>query len=107
MGLASTAMTFSDEERAELIAALALTADIVGLLLKQLDLLLDARDSGRVLTEAEAVQIRQHSAIWHQQLEKLRLRLTGLTIEPPTRVQWSAAGENVGAIDLSIEERCQ
>ena len=42
-----------------------------------------------------------------QQLDKLRSRLTGLTIEPPTRVQWSAAGENVGAIDLSIEERCQ
>jgi hypothetical protein len=63
---------------------LALTADIVGLLLKQLDLLLDARDSGRVLTEAEAVQIRQHSAIWHQKSEKLRSRLTGLTIVAPT-----------------------
>ena len=87
MGLASTAMTFSDEERAELIAALSLTADMVGILLKQLDLLLDARDSGRVVTDAEAAQIRQHSAIWHQQLEKLRLRLTGLTIETPIRVQ--------------------
>ena len=88
MGLASTAMTFSDEERAELIAALSLTADMVGILLKQLDLLLDARDSGRVVTDAEAAQIRQHSTIWHQQqLDKLRSRLTGLTIEPPTRVQ--------------------
>jgi len=77
------------------------------MLLKQLALLLDARDSGRTLTDAEATQIREHSAIWHQQLDKLRSRLTGLTIEPPTRVQWSAAGENVGAIDLSIEERCQ
>jgi hypothetical protein len=77
------------------------------MLLKQLALLLDARDSGRTLTDAEATQIREHSSIWHQQLDKLRSRLTGLTIEPPTRVQWSAAGENVGAIDLSIEERCQ
>ena len=87
MGLTSTAMTFSDEERAELIAALSLTADMVGILLKQLDLLLDARDSGRVLTDSEAAQIREHSAIWHQQLEKLRSRLTGLTIQSPTRVQ--------------------
>jgi len=80
-------MTFSGEERAELMAALSLTADMVGILLKQLDLLLDARESGRTLTDAEASQIREHSAIWHQQLDKLRSRLTGLTIEPPTRVQ--------------------
>ena len=32
-------MTFSDEERAELIAALSFTADMVGILLKQLDLI--------------------------------------------------------------------
>ena len=80
-------MTFRDEERAELMAALSLTADMVGILLKQLDRLLDARDSGRTVTDAEASQIREHSAIWHQQLDKLRSRLTGLTIEPPTRVQ--------------------
>ena len=80
-------MTFSGEERAELMAALSLTPDMVGILLKQLDLLLDARESGRTLTDAEASQIREHSAIWHQQLDKLRSRLTGLTIEPPTRVQ--------------------
>jgi hypothetical protein len=40
-------VNFSAEERAELSAALSLTADMVGILLKQLDLLLDARDSGR------------------------------------------------------------
>ena len=68
-------MTFSGEERAELMAALSLTADMVGILLKQLDLLLDARESGRTLTDAEASQIREHSAIWHQQLDKLRSRL--------------------------------
>ena len=78
---------FADDERAELIAALSLTADMVGILLKQLDLLLDARDGGRLLTDAEAAQIRDHSAIWRQQLETLRSRLTGLTIQPPTRVQ--------------------
>jgi len=80
-------VSFIDEERAELIAALSLTAEMVGILLKQPDLLLDARDSGRVLTDAEAAQIREHSAIWYQQLDKLRSRLTGLTIQPPTRVQ--------------------
>jgi len=80
-------VSFSDDERAELIAALSLTADMVGILLKQLDLLLDARDSGRTFTDDEAVQIREHSVIWHQQLDKLRSRLTGLTIEPPKRVQ--------------------
>ncbi len=60
---------------------------MVGILLKQLDLLLDARDSGRVLTDAEAAQIREHAAIWRAQLDKLHSRLTGVTIEPPTRVQ--------------------
>ena len=45
-------MSFSDEERAELIAALSLTADMVGILLKQLDPLLDARENGRTLTDA-------------------------------------------------------
>jgi len=53
-------MTFSDEERAELIAALSPTADMLGILLKQLDLLLYSRDRGRVLTDAEAAQIREH-----------------------------------------------
>jgi len=81
------AMSFSDEERAELIAALSLTADMFGIPLKQLDLLLDARDSGRVLTDGEATQIRQNAATWRHQLDKLRSRLTGLTIEPPKRVQ--------------------
>jgi hypothetical protein len=78
---------FRDEERAELIAALSLTADMVGILLKQLELLLDARDNGRAVTDAEAAQIREHVAIWRAQLDKLRSRLTGLTVQPPTRVQ--------------------
>ncbi len=80
-------MTFSDEERAELIAALSLTADMVGILLKQLDLLLNARDEGRPVSDAEAAKIREHVGIWRAQLDKLRSRLTGLTIDPPTRPQ--------------------
>ena len=73
------AMNFRNEERA---------AHIAGMLRKQLDLLLEVRDSSRVPTYGEAAQIRQNSATWrHHQLEKLRCRLTGLTIEPPTRVQ--------------------
>ena len=40
-------MTFSDEERAELIAAVSKTADMVELLLRQIDLLIFAQESGR------------------------------------------------------------
>jgi hypothetical protein len=62
---------FSDEERAELIAALSLTADMVGILLKQLDLLLDARDTGltpnrRVVSDLCGFGISEESASWRR-----------------------------------------
>ena len=50
-------MSFSDEERAELIAAVSKTADMVELLLRQIDLLIFAQESGRRLTDAELKQL--------------------------------------------------
>jgi hypothetical protein len=54
--------------------------------------LLDALDILRVALEASQQtttlqRLREHSALWRRPLEKLRSRLTGLTIEPPTRIQ--------------------
>ena len=80
-------MSFSDEERAELIAALSRTADMVAALLDALDILRVAFEAGRQPTEGDLQRLREHSALWRRQLEKLRSRVSGLTIVPPTRVQ--------------------
>ena len=80
-------MSFTDEERAELIRALRRTADMVGGLLDAIDVLRVALEAGRQPTEGDLQRLREHSALWRRQLEKLRSRLAGLTIEPPTRVQ--------------------
>jgi hypothetical protein len=81
-------VSFSDEERAELIAALSKTADMVELLLRQIDLLIVAQESGRRLTDAEFTQLHDdHQTIWRRDLERLRNRLASLAIEPPTRPQ--------------------
>jgi hypothetical protein len=73
-------MTFSPEDRAELIAALSRTADMVGW---------PSRRVGHSARRAhgDLQRLREHSALWRRQLEKLRSRLSGLTIEPPARVQ--------------------
>jgi hypothetical protein len=80
-------VSFSDEERAELIGALSRTADMVAGLLDALDILRVELEAGRQPTEGDLERLREHSALWRRQLEKVRSRLTGLTIEPPTRVQ--------------------
>ena len=80
-------MTFSDEERAELIAALSRTDDMVEVLLRQIDLLSFAQESGRRLTDPELKQLHGHQTIWRGDLERLRNRLASLTIEPPQRPQ--------------------
>jgi len=80
-------VSFTDEERAELIGALSRTADMVAGLLDALDVLRVDLEAGRQPTEGDMARLREHSALWRRQLEKLRSRLTGLTIEPPTRVQ--------------------
>jgi hypothetical protein len=80
-------VSFSDEERAELIAALTKTAEMVGLLLDALDTLLVAYVAGQQPTAADVERLQDHSALWRQQLDRLKQRLASLTIEPPTRVQ--------------------
>ncbi len=77
-------MSFSDEERAELIGALSRTADMEAGLLEALDILRVALEAGRQPTEGDLERLREHSALWRRQLEKLRSRVSGLTIEPPT-----------------------
>ena len=74
-------MSFSDVERTELIAALSKTADMVELLLRQIDLLIFAQESGRRLTDAELTQLHDHQTIWCGDLERLRNRLASITIE--------------------------
>ena len=80
-------MSFSDEERAELLAALSRTADMVGLLLDALDVLPVSYVAGQQPSAGDVERLTEHSALWRQQLEKLRSRLASLTIEPPTRPQ--------------------
>jgi hypothetical protein len=79
-------VAFTDEERAELIAALSRTAEMVGLLLDALDVLLVSYVAGQQPSTGDVERLIEHSALWRQ-LEKLRSRLASLTIEPPTRVQ--------------------
>jgi hypothetical protein len=81
------AVSVEADERAEFIAALSKTADMVELLLRQIDLLMLAHESGRHLTDAELKELREHQTIWRSDLERLRQRLASVTIEPPTRVQ--------------------
>jgi hypothetical protein len=56
-------------------------------LLDALDILRVALEAGRPATGGHLERRREHSALWRRQLEKLRSRLSGLTIEPPSRVQ--------------------
>ena len=80
-------MSFTDEERAELVAALSRTAEMVGLLLDALDMLLVSYVAGQQPSAGDVERLTEHSALWRQQLETLRSRLARLTIEPPTRPQ--------------------
>jgi hypothetical protein len=77
----------NSEERAEFIAALTKTADMVELLLRQIDLLILAHESERQLTDTKLRQLHEHQTMWRSDLERLRQRLASVTIEPPTRVQ--------------------
>jgi hypothetical protein len=44
-------------------------------------------EAGRPPSAGDLQRLREHSALWRRQLEKLRSRLSGLTIEPSRRVQ--------------------
>jgi hypothetical protein len=80
-------VSVTDEEPAELIAALSGTAEMVGLLLEALDVLLVSYVADQQPSAGDVERLTEHSALWRQQLEKLRSRLASLTIEPPTRPQ--------------------
>ncbi len=75
------------DERAEFIAALSKTADMVQLLLEQIDRLIVVSEAGRRPTDAELQQLREHQILWRGQIERIRQRLASVTIEQPTRVQ--------------------
>ena len=64
-------MTFSTEERAELIGALGRTTEMVGLLLDALDVLLVWYVAGQQPSAGDVERLTEHSALWRQQLEKL------------------------------------
>jgi hypothetical protein len=83
----TSAVGFTDGERAELIGALSNTSEMVGLLLDALDVLLVSSVAGQQPSADDIERLTEHSALWRQQLEKLRSRLASLTIEPPTRPQ--------------------
>jgi hypothetical protein len=68
-------VTFADEERAELIAALSRTAEMVGLLLDALDVLFVSYVAGQQPSAGDVERLTEQSALWRQQLEKLRSRL--------------------------------
>ena len=74
-------------ERAELIAAVTRTSGMVGARLLLVDRIVVGFDEGSQLTAAEVQRLREHSALWREQLERLRQRLASVTLEPPQRVQ--------------------
>jgi hypothetical protein len=43
--------------------------------------------AGQQPAAGDVERLTEHSALWRQQLEKLRSRLASLTIEPPQRPQ--------------------
>ena len=86
VGVADAVIVEADE-RAQLIAAVTRTSEMVGALLDLVERIVVGFDDGRQLTQADVERLREHSTLWRQQLERLRQRLASVTIEPPTRVQ--------------------
>ena len=80
------AVSVEADERAELIAAVTRTSGMVGARLLLVDRIVVGFDEGQ-LTAAEVQRLREHSALWREQLERLRQRLASVTLEPPQRVQ--------------------
>ncbi len=81
------AVSFTDEERAELIAALSLTAGHGGDSAQAAGFAAGRTRQWPSAHGCRSRADREHAAIWRAQLDKLHSRLTGVTIEPPTRVQ--------------------
>ena len=77
-----------ETERAELIAALHQAATFAEALLDLNTRLLDALTTGENRPESEELDpLRAGLSRWREQLATLRLRIAGLTIEPPERMQ--------------------
>jgi hypothetical protein len=69
------------DERAEFIAALSKAADMVKLLLRQIDLLISGYESGASADRRWTQAASRASAIWRRDLERLRQRLASVMIE--------------------------
>jgi hypothetical protein len=80
-------MSFSDEQCADLVAALTHAPEMVGGLLDVTHRLLTTFEEGIRPPAQKLAELREHQALWQEQLERLRQRLASVTIEPPTRVQ--------------------
>ncbi len=76
-------------------------------LLDALNILRVALEGGRQPTEGDLERLREHSAVWRRQLEKLRSRLVGLTIEPPTEGPMRRQGvtRRLGLDDLGFDSQ--
>jgi hypothetical protein len=70
-----------------LIAVLVHTGDMVELLLDALDRLTSAYNAEEQPTHGDIQRLREHSALWRQQLDRLPQRLNSVMIERPTRPQ--------------------
>lgn len=75
------------DERAELIGAVAQTAEMLSELLVLFDALIDAAEFGRAPTPTEIERMREHAEKWRGQIVSLRQRIGAAAIEPPRRVQ--------------------
>jgi hypothetical protein len=80
-------VTVTPDERAEWIGAVSKTAEMVEGLLDALDTLRASLEAGHQPTVGDLQRLREHSALWRRQLDRLRQRLSSIVIEPPSRPQ--------------------
>jgi hypothetical protein len=80
-------VSFTDEERAELIGALTNAVLVADGLLEACRYLTKALEWKSPPTEAQIGEARTHLNRWREDRDKLKQRLASVTIEPPTRPQ--------------------
>jgi ubiquinone biosynthesis protein UbiJ len=80
-------VSFSDEERAELIGALTNAVLVADGLLEACRHLTKALEWKAPPTDQQIAEASQHLDRWREDVDKLKQRLASLTIEPPTREQ--------------------
>ena len=74
-------------KRAEPIAALSATTDMMTALLDIVDRLVEVNENGSPLTPAEIARRRKYATLGREALAGFRQRFGIATIEPPRRVQ--------------------